>query len=90
MNITRLCVVSGKVHGVFFRQSTVDQATKLGITGWVRNTDEGNVECLMSGEQEVVEVLTRWLHEGPPSANVLKVVSKDLPFEEHDTFVIKK
>jgi len=45
-------VISGKVQGVFYRASAKEQAEKLQINGWVKNTKEGNVEVLASGSEE--------------------------------------
>lgn len=63
-------VVRGRVQGVFFRQSTVERARALGIAGWVRNREDGNVEGLASGAPESLEQLRAWLRHGPPAARV--------------------
>lgn len=62
--------VTGRVQGVFFRQSTVEMAQGLGLTGWVRNLADGRVEALFEGEQEVVEQALAWCRQGPPRARV--------------------
>jgi acylphosphatase len=63
-------VVSGQVQGVFFRQSTVDEARRLGLAGFVRNLADGRVEAEAEGERAAVEALIRWCHRGPPAAQV--------------------
>lgn len=63
-------VVSGRVQGVAFRQSTVDEARALGVRGWVRNLDDGRVEAELEGERAAVEALVRWSRQGPPAAQV--------------------
>jgi acylphosphatase len=63
-------VVSGLVQGVFFRQSTVDEARRLGVRGWVHNLPDGRVELEAEGERERVEALVRWCGRGPPAARV--------------------
>jgi acylphosphatase len=73
-------VVTGRVQGVGFRFSTVDQARRLGVHGWVRNQADGSVEVLVEGERAVVEGLVRYLHRGPPGARVDDVV---LRWEAH-------
>ena len=63
-------VVRGRVQGVFFRQSTVEQARALGLTGWVRNREDGCVEGAASGPPAALEQLRAWLRRGPPAARV--------------------
>lgn len=62
--------VSGRVQGVYFRQSTLNQARQLGLTGWVKNLPDGRVEGVACGPQQALEQLTQWLHQGPPVAKV--------------------
>ncbi len=50
--------VTGVVQGVGFRYATVHEARRLGLTGWVRNTDDGAVEVLAEGAPEDVAALT--------------------------------
>ena len=63
-------VVRGRVQGVFFRQSTVAQARALGVTGWVRNREDGCVEGVASGTDDALARLHEWLRRGPPAAKV--------------------
>lgn len=63
-------LVSGLVQGVCFRQSTVDEARRLGLQGWVRNLPDGRVEVLAEGERGAVEGLVRSCRRGPPAARV--------------------
>lgn len=63
-------VVNGLVQGVFFRQSTVDTARALALTGWVRNRADGCVEGEAHGEPAALEKLHQWLRKGPPAARV--------------------
>jgi acylphosphatase len=63
-------VVSGRVQGVCFRQSTVDEARRLGLAGWVRNLANGSVEVLAEGSRDALEGLVRFCHRGPPAARV--------------------
>jgi acylphosphatase len=66
-------LVSGEVQGVFFRQSTVDEARRLGLAGFVRNLSDGRVEAEAEGERAAVEALVRWCRRGPPAARVADV-----------------
>lgn len=65
--------VSGKVQGVFYRQSTVNKALELGVNGWVRNLADGRVEALLVAENTVLEAMMAWMEVGPPAAVVEQV-----------------
>jgi len=65
--------VVGIVQGVAFRQSTVDEARRLGLAGHVRNLADGSVEAEAEGARAEVEALVRWCRRGPPSAEVDRV-----------------
>jgi acylphosphatase len=65
--------VSGRVQGVFFRSETQDEAIRQGITGWVRNLPDGQVEAILEGERENVEKVIEFCRRGPPAAKVAKV-----------------
>jgi acylphosphatase len=65
--------VSGKVQGVFFRASCVQQGARLGLQGWARNLADGRVEVLARGEPDAIAALGRWLAKGPPAARVQNV-----------------
>jgi hypothetical protein len=47
--------ISGRVQGVWYRGWTVDQARRLGLSGWVRNRRDGSVETLKGCDQTVLE-----------------------------------
>ena len=66
-------VVSGRVQGVWFRQSTADAAREAGVSGWVRNLDTGDVEAVFEGERAVVERALDYVRTGPPRAEVVSV-----------------
>ena len=67
--------VYGRVQGVFFRAFVADQASELGLTGYVRNLPWRAVEVVAEGEREQLEKLIGYLKEGPPDARVEKVVT---------------
>ena len=62
--------ISGRVQGVAFRDSTRQEAEKLGLTGWVRNTEEGSVEAMFEGDSGAVNQMVEWCKSGPSSADV--------------------
>lgn len=66
-------LVSGEVQGVGFRYSAARKASALGLAGWVRNTDEGDVEVWAEGDAEALEEFEAWLWQGPSSARVREV-----------------
>ena len=80
---------SGLVQGVFFRQSTRDQATLLGITGWVRNLPDGSVEGRATGEAALLETFRTWLNHGPVAATVLKLEWEETELQLFDGFAIR-
>lgn len=82
MKLCKRFVITGRVQGVFYRQGTFEQAEKLNLTGWVRNLNNGAVECLACGESDAIESLARWLEAGPPAAKVTGVTSEALPWED--------
>ena len=62
--------VTGLVQGVFYRQSTALEASRLGLSGAVRNVSDGSVEVVAEGVRSAVEVLVEWCRRGPPAARV--------------------
>jgi acylphosphatase len=70
--------VEGRVQGVWFRESTRQQAERLGLCGYAINCADGSVEVLACGEAESISKLAEWLQHGPPMAQVKSVSS--VPF----------
>lgn len=73
MTVSKLVRIRGLVQGVFYRESMRQEATRLGVTGWVRNRKDGSVEALLQGEEPLVIALLDWAHRGPPRARVESV-----------------
>ena len=67
--------ISGRVQGVYFRDTTQREATRLELTGWVKNKADGSVEVLAEGPQPQLETLLQFLNVGPTHARVEKVVT---------------
>ena len=76
--LCRRCIVSGRVQGVFFRESTRREAEQLGVTGYAINLRDGSVEVLACGQAEAVARLVEWLWTGPPAAQVRDVACRDV------------
>ncbi len=84
MSVVRIrAVVTGRVQGVFYRDSCRSEATRLGVRGWVKNRPDGSVEVVAEGQREQVEALLTWCREGPPRATVTGIsVSDEVPAAE--------
>lgn len=63
-------IVTGKVQGVWFRDSTCKEASKLNVIGWVRNLADGTVEVWAEGDESDLRKLVDWLHVGAPRSKV--------------------
>lgn len=62
--------LEGRVQGVWFRGWAVDEASALGLRGWVRNRRDGSVEALLIGSEAAVETMVLRCHDGPPGSRV--------------------
>lgn len=78
MTTCRKFHVSGKVQGVFFRDSTRKKAMSLDISGYAINLEDGRVEVLACGDENALADLEAWLHEGSSSAEVSEVECSDV------------
>jgi len=65
--------ITGRVHGVGFRDWLVAEARRLGLSGWVRNRIGGRVEALLDGDEAAVQELLRACRRGPPLAEVEQI-----------------
>jgi acylphosphatase len=80
MAVRRHVIVHGNVQGVFFRDSTEKEAGSRGVSGWVRNRDDGTVEAAFEGEPDAVEAMVEFCRSGPSRADVDDVeVSEEEP-----------
>ena len=88
MQKTIAITVTGKVQGVFFRQSTREKAVALGITGTAANRPNGSVYIVATGTTEQLAALTAWSKVGPPKAAVISIEIVDLPLQAFADFKI--
>ncbi len=82
-------IIHGRVQGVFFRLETQKAARQFGVTGWVRNLSDGNVEAVMEGPAAAVDALLDWCGHGPRLARVDKVdITRASYVGEYDSFEV--
>ncbi len=68
--VRRRIRATGRVQGVFFRDSTRREAERRGVAGWARNCADGSVEAVFEGEPDAVEALVEFTRAGPGHAHV--------------------
>ena len=76
--VNRAFLISGRVQGVFFRDSTKKEALKLGLNGSAVNLPDDTVKVCLRGESKDIDLLERWLHMGPELAQVESVIEVDI------------
>lgn len=67
------CLINGHVQGVGYRMAARQQAESLDINGWVRNLPDGRVEMWLEGDEQRVEEMLDWAHQGPRFAGVTRI-----------------
>lgn len=83
-------LISGRVQGVFFRDSARGRATELGLDGWVRNLSDGRVEVVVEGPPERVQEMLAWCARGPERADVSDVEThNEDPTGEREGFRVR-
>jgi acylphosphatase len=77
--IRRRVLVSGRVQGVWFRDSCRREAQRCRVAGWVRNCGDGRVEAVFEGDPDAVNTMVNWTQHGPPRAEVadIDVIDED-------------
>jgi acylphosphatase len=85
--VAKHLIIRGRVQGVGYRASMVDEALRIGVTGWVRNRRDGTVEAVVDGDANAVAALIEWTKIGPRGAHVSDVVvseSNDSGYADFD------
>ena len=77
-------IVAGRVQGVWFRESCRQQADARGVSGWVRNRNDGRVEAVFEGAESDVAQLVAWCRTGPRAAVVTSVEVTEEPVDPTD------
>ncbi|MDQ7913209.1 acylphosphatase [Pseudomonas sp. 102515] len=83
-------LISGRVQGVYYRESTRQEAQRLGVTGWVRNLADGRVECHLEGSVEALARLEAWLWQGPTAAQVTRVELEEVASAGFTDFQVRR
>lgn len=87
--IRRRVVVSGRVQGVWFRDSCRREARRLGVQGWAVNRSDGRVEAVFEGPPDAVLSMVNWAMHGPPRAEVTDLELTEEPPEGEAGFSIR-
>lgn len=87
--VRRRVVAHGRVQGVFFRDSARERARAHGVSGWVRNREDGAVEAVLEGSPDGVERVVRFFRTGPPSASIEEFEVAEEPPEGLGGFEIR-
>jgi acylphosphatase len=83
--------IRGRVQGVYYRASMVQEAQQAGLTGWVRNCADGSVEAVAEGSRAAIESLLAWCRQGPPGARVASVdVNWETATGSFSGFIVKR
>jgi acylphosphatase len=77
--VRRRVIVSGRVQGVGYRWTAATEAERLGVSGSIRNLEDGSVEAELAGEADAVEQFTEWMRVGPESARVDDLDIEEMP-----------
>ena len=80
--IRAVLLVTGKVQGVFYRASAMEEAQRLGLRGFVKNLPDGSVEAVVEGERAQVDAFADWCRRGPPASEVADVHLREAAFRD--------
>jgi len=83
-------LIKGQVQGVFYRATSKKTADQLDISGWVKNTPDGNVEIIATGTEEKVQQFIAWCKQGPALAQVSAIIATRLEEVEFPDFLVKR
>lgn len=82
--------IYGRVQGVNFRWRAEEKAKEFGIVGWIRNTGDGGVECVVEGAKEDLDKFLEWCQSGPRFARISDIqIGWEEPTGEFNNFQIR-
>ncbi len=82
-------VITGKVQGVYYRAWTTDTASSLGLSGWVRNLNNGDVEAIFNGTEDKVTQMIKLCWSGSSSSKVENISVYDYSEAPLEGFIQK-
>lgn len=86
---TKQFFVFGRVQGVGFRFFTLQEAKQIGVTGYVKNREDGSVAVVAQGSEAQIQQLRLWLSKGPRTSQVERVIEQNYQANERfEQFVI--
>ncbi|AWI50850.1 acylphosphatase [Actinobacillus porcitonsillarum] len=86
---TKQFFVFGRVQGVGFRFFTLQEAKQIGVTGYVKNREDGSVAVVAQGSEAQIQQLRLWLSKGPRTSQVERVIEQNYQTNERfEQFVI--
>jgi acylphosphatase len=83
-------IITGLVQGVFYRDSARKKAEELGVKGWIKNLEDGNVEALITAEEVSLKAFIEWCKVGPAKARVKDVQVEQRELKEFSKFEITR
>lgn len=83
-------VIKGKVQGVWFRVSTLEQAKRLELNGFVKNIKDGSVYVEAEGDSNKIEEFISWCKKGPENAVVEELIFSEQKSKDFTNFIIEK
>jgi acylphosphatase len=89
VTVRKRVMVSGRVQGVFFRETCRRRAEQEGVSGWVANAPSGDVEACFEGDAAAVDRMIEWCRQGPPQAEVRSVTVDEEPPEGASGFSVR-
>lgn len=82
--------ITGRVQGVFYRQSAVAEARRLGISGFIQNEADASVYAEAAGSPEALAAFIAWCRRGPAQAHVEEVSAQAIEANAYDGFQIRR